>query len=63
MTNKPSFINLHVHTEFSLLDGAITIDKMLEKANRLGMESVAVTDHGNIFGAVQLFVTAKKTGV
>jgi DNA polymerase-3 subunit alpha len=57
------FVHLHVHTEFSLLDGAIRIDKMLEKAKTLGMEAVAVTDHGNMFGAVELFSLAPKTGI
>jgi DNA polymerase III subunit alpha len=63
VTSNSNFVNLHVHTEFSLLDGAITIKKMLDKANALGMEGVAVTDHGNMFGAVQLFEKAKGTGV
>jgi DNA polymerase-3 subunit alpha len=60
VTKNSSFVNLHVHTEFSLLDGAITISKMLDKARHLGMDSVAITDHGNIFGAVQLFQKAEK---
>lgn len=63
MTSNSNFVNLHVHTEFSLLDGAITISRLLDKAKAMGMESVAVTDHGNIFGAVQLFDSAKKAGV
>lgn len=50
-----SFIHLHVHTEYSLLDGAIRIDQLTDRAAALGMDSVAVTDHGNIFGAVELF--------
>jgi len=63
VTSNSNFVNLHVHTEFSLLDGAITISRLLDKAKAMGMESVAVTDHGNIFGAVQLFDSAKKAGV
>ena len=63
MTNNSNFVNLHVHTEFSLLDGAITINKLLDKAKVMGMDSVAVTDHGNIFGAVQLFDKAEKAGI
>jgi len=63
VTDNSAFVNLHVHTEFSLLDGAIRIKKMLDKANRLNMDSVAITDHGNIFGAVQLFDQAKKAGI
>jgi len=60
---SPSFVNLHVHTEFSLLDGAITIKNMINKAVRLGMDSVAITDHGNIFGAVQLFTRAPRAAI
>jgi len=60
VTDNPSFAHLHVHTEFSLLDGAIRIKQMLDKARGLGMDSVAITDHGNIFGAVQFFGLAVK---
>jgi len=63
VTAKEKFVNLHVHTEFSLLDGAITINRLMEKAGSIGMDSVAITDHGNIFGAVQLFDNAKKAGI
>ena len=63
MTDRTSFINLHVHTEFSLLDGAIGIKKMINKALRLSMDSVAITDHGNIFGAVELFTEAASAGI
>ncbi len=58
-----SFVHLHVHTEFSLLDGAIRIKQMLEKAASIGMDTVAISDHGNIFGAVQLFDKAQKRGI
>jgi DNA polymerase-3 subunit alpha len=61
--NSSSFVNLHVHTEFSLLDGAISIKKLINKAISLGMDSVAITDHGNIFGAVQLFTKATRAGI
>ena len=60
VTGNSSFVHLHNHTEFSLLDGAIRIKQMLDKAGSLGMDSVAITDHGNIFGAVQLFDLAAK---
>jgi DNA polymerase-3 subunit alpha len=63
VTSHSSFVHLHVHTEFSLLDGAIRIRQLLNKAGRLGMEAVAITDHGNMFGAVQLFTEAAKTGI
>jgi DNA polymerase-3 subunit alpha len=57
------FVHLHVHSEYSLLDGAIRIDAMLEECRRLGMRSVAVTDHGNMFGAVHFYDRAKKAGI
>ncbi|MBW1851322.1 MAG: PHP domain-containing protein, partial [Deltaproteobacteria bacterium] len=63
MTDHSSFVHLHVHTEYSLLDGAIRTDKMLEKSQALGMEAVAITDHGNMFGAVQFYDQAIKAGV
>ncbi len=63
MTDHSPFVHLHVHTEFSLLDGAIRIDKLIEKSRNLGMEAVAITDHGNMFGAVQFYGRAVKAGV
>jgi len=63
VTHHSPFVHLHVHTEYSLLDGAIRTDKMLEKSRALGMEAVAITDHGNMFGAVQFYDQAVKAGV
>lgn len=63
MTTANSFVHLHVHTEFSLLDGAIRIGQMLDKAAALGMSAVAVTDHGNMFGTVQFSQQAAKAGI
>ncbi len=63
MTDNSPFVHLHVHTEYSLLDGAIRIKQMLDNAKRFGMDAVAITDHGNLFGAVQLFDQAAKMGV
>ncbi|MEA3360249.1 MAG: DNA polymerase III subunit alpha [Thermodesulfobacteriota bacterium] len=57
------FVHLHVHTEYSLLDGAIRINKMLEKASSLNMGSVAVTDHGNMFGSIEFHSKAKDAGI
>ena len=57
------FVHLHVHTEYSLLDGAIRIDRMLEKSKVQGMGSVAITDHGNMFGVVDFFDRAAKAGI
>ena len=63
MTDNSPFVHLHVHTEYSLLDGAIRTDKMLEKSKALGMEAVSITDHGNMFGAVQFYDQARKAGI
>ncbi len=63
VSGKSDFVHLHVHTEFSLLDGAIRIRQLQEKALRMGMGAVAVTDHGNMFGAVQHFDRASRTGI
>ena len=60
---KSPFIHLHVHTEFSLLDGAIRISNLLAKATGFGMESLAITDHGNMFGAVGFYSQAIKAGI
>lgn len=60
---KSPFIHLHVHTEFSLLDGAIRISNVLAKATGFGMESLAITDHGNMFGAVGFYSQAIKAGI
>jgi DNA polymerase-3 subunit alpha len=61
--DRSSFVHLHTHTEFSLLDGAIRIDSLLQKVARLGMDAVAITDHGNIFGAVEFYSRAQKAGI
>ena len=57
------FVHLHVHTEYSLLDGAIRIDKLVEKVKKLGMKSVAITDHGNMFGVIELYKKCKAEGI
>jgi DNA polymerase-3 subunit alpha len=50
--SKPEFVHLHLHSEYSLLDGACHIEELVEEASRLGMRAMALTDHGNMFGAV-----------
>ncbi len=55
-----AFVHLHNHTQFSLLDGACRIDKMLHLAVEFGMNAVAITDHGNMFGAIEFYNAAKK---
>ena len=57
------FTHLHVHTQYSLLDGAIRVKDLFPRVLELGMDTVAVTDHGNMFGAVDLYTAAKKQGV
>ena len=63
MTQNPSFVHLHLHTQYSLLDGANRISDLIERVQALGMDTVAMTDHGNLFGAVELYTKAKKAGV
>jgi len=57
------FIHLHLHTEYSLLDGAVRISELMKKAERCKMPAVAMTDHGNIFGAIEFYQAAKKAGI
>jgi DNA polymerase III subunit alpha len=57
------FTHLHLHTEFSLLDGAIRISDLVRQAKEQEWKAVGISDHGNIFGAVKFFQTAKKEGV
>jgi DNA polymerase III subunit alpha len=58
-----SFTHLHVHTQFSLLDGANKIGPLLDHAKACGMEAMAITDHGNLFGAVEFFRKAVDKGI
>jgi DNA polymerase III subunit alpha len=60
---KPEFVHLHLHTEFSLLDGACHIDELVDQAQRFGMKSLAITDHGNMFGAVHFHDSCREKGV
>src|SRR5262250_581690 len=57
------FVHLHLHTDYSLLDGACDVEKLCQRVQQLGMPAVAMTDHGNIFGAVHLVNAAHKHGV
>jgi DNA polymerase-3 subunit alpha len=59
----PEFVHLHSHTQFSLLDGASNIDVLMAKAAADGMKGVALTDHGNMFGAFKFVASAEKHGV
>jgi len=57
------FVHLHLHTQYSLLDGAIRLDPLFEKAKELKMPAIAMTDHGNMFGAVEFYQKAYKYGI
>ena len=57
------FVHLHLHTEYSLLDGMATIKKVTKRAKELGMPAIAITDHGNMYGAVQFFDACKSVGI
>src|SRR5437868_1747510 len=66
MTNPPTmseFTHLHLHTDYSLLDGACDVEKLVKRVAEIGQKSVAMTDHGNIFGAVAFYDAATKAGV
>ncbi|MDD3303790.1 MAG: DNA polymerase III subunit alpha [Clostridia bacterium] len=58
-----SFVHLHMHTEYSLLDGAIRIDELVKKIKNSGMNAVAITDHGNMFGAIEMYKACKAEGI
>ncbi|MCA1959060.1 MAG: DNA polymerase III subunit alpha, partial [Nitrospira sp.] len=58
-----SFVHLHVHTQFSLLDGANQIDPLVQQVRAFGQPAIAITDHGNMFGAVEFYRKAKDAGV
>lgn len=62
MTEK-HFTHLHLHSEFSLLDGAIKLDKLIEFGKKNNFKALAITDHGNIFGAVKFFQFCKKANI
>src|SRR6266513_2412026 len=57
------FVHLHLHSEYSLLDGACRLDRLMEKAHELKFPALALTDHGVLYGALDLFHAARNTGV
>ncbi|GAB7003769.1 DNA polymerase III subunit alpha [Nocardioides sp. AN3] len=63
MTSQDSFVHLHVHTEYSMLDGASLLDGLFQRASELEMPAIAMTDHGNMHGAYDFYSKAKKYGV
>jgi DNA polymerase III subunit alpha len=58
-----NFVHLHVHSDYSLLDGACRIDRLMDRASALGMKALALTDHGNLFGAIEFYNMAKAKGI
>src|SRR5882724_4157996 len=58
-----AFTHLHVHTHYSLLDGACKVPDLVKRAKALGMESLAITDHGCMFGVIEFFNECKKEGI
>src|SRR5947209_8523025 len=60
---RESFVHLHTHSEFSLLDGASRIEDMFAKAASFGMPALALTDHGGMFGALDFYLAGKRHGV
>src|SRR5437762_3361705 len=57
------FVHLHVHSEYSLLDGAAQLDKLVKRAGELRFPALALTDHGNMFGAIDFSLAAQKEGI
>ena len=62
-TIKQQYCHLHLHTDYSLLDGAIQHEPLARRAAELGMTAAAITDHGNLFGAISFYNTMKSAGV
>src|SRR6201988_4043222 len=61
--NHSSFVHLHNHTEYSMLDGAAKISPMFAEAQRLEMPAIGMTDHGNMFGASEFYNAATNAGI
>ena len=62
-TEQRPFTHLHVHTEYSLLDGSAKIKELVERVKELGMNSIAITDHGAMYGAIEFYKAAKEVGI
>lgn len=62
-TTDQKFVHLHVHTDYSLLDGCCRIDRLMDRVAELGMPAVALTDHGNLYGAIEFYKHAKEKGI
>ena len=57
------FVHLHVHSDFSLLDGCCRMDRLMDRAVELGQSAMALTDHGNLFGTINFIKQAEKRGI
>ena len=60
--STPAFAHLHCHSHYSLLDGASSIDRLVSRTVELGMNALAITDHGNLHGALEFYEAAKARG-
>jgi DNA polymerase III subunit alpha len=60
---RDSFVHLHLHTEYSLLDGAIRMKELMKRTAEFGMPAIAITDHGNLFGAIEFYQEATRAGI
>src|SRR5579884_2413556 len=63
MRNTTDFVHLHLHSEYSLLDGACRIDDIIRKASDLNMGAVGLTDHGVMYGSMEFYAKCKKAGI
>lgn len=61
--DKKQFTHLHVHTEYSLLDGSSKINELVLRVKELGMDSIAITDHGVMYGVIDFYKAAKEAGI
>ena len=61
--SENGFVHLHVHTEYSILDGACRLDDLVKRVKELGQKAVAVTDHGNMYAAVEFYDRCKAHGI
>src|SRR3989338_4212676 len=63
MASETKFIHLHTHSHYSLLDGLSKVDEMVKLAKQDGMQALALTDHGNMYGAIEFYKTCKSHGI
>ncbi|MCR4286328.1 MAG: PHP domain-containing protein, partial [Candidatus Kaiserbacteria bacterium] len=62
-SREPSFIHLHTHSHYSLLDGLSKVGDMVKLAKHHGMNAIGLTDHGNMYGAIEFYKTCKSSGI